>query len=949
MCAAVIALAILGVTVKSSAQTLFQGRIDVTVQDATGAVLPGVVVAISGPQNATQVTDAEGAARFLNLGPGTYRVSAVLQGFQEYLNPAVAVTAGTSVPLRVTMRVGGVAETVAVTAESPIIDTRAMTTSTSVTAEELASVPSSRDPWVVLQTVPSIMVDRVNVGGAESGQQSIYFGKGSSFGDNTWNIDGIPITDMAALGASPTYYDFDAFAEMQVTTGGADVNSTTPGVQLNLVLKQGSNTPHGSARFYFANEGLQSNNMPDDLADIIGGASRKGNRTKQFTDAGFELGGPLIRNRMWAWGSWSRTEPQILTLIDTLDKTQLPNVSFKTQAQFNPAVRAGFTYFLGDKKKQGRDAGPTRPQETTWDQEGPTKLYKGEGNFVMGDRMFLTARAAYTDMGFQLIPQGGLTNQAYLDTGGIWRNTYVQAIYTRPQQTAMADGNWFLGKHEIKYGVAWRKAAADADVQWGAGGGYHVHLGSYATNGAGYIIAVRPYKVDQEAVYMGGYIGDTISFDRMTVNLGLRIDRGAASANEVTQEANPLLPHILPSITAPAVKNAVALTALQPRLGLVYSLDEARKTQVRASYAMFGSQLNAGQGGILSGASYAWIGLLTTDLNRNGTVEPNEVSSTRIGFGGFDPANPAATRTFNQVSDDLSPARTHEVIFGLDRELMANFGVSASVTYRKFTNMFWQPLIGVRRPDYRQDGAITGTLPNGTAYSVPYFALDSAAKIPTGGGTILENREGYHQRYMGFELQGTKRMSNNYMFRLGFSVNDHREYFTNPDTSIQDPTPTQASPYKHGGLVVRQTGGSGKSQVFLVPPKYQFIANGLYQARWGINLAANLVTRQGYGMPYYSRNVATTDPFSRLKNVSAVTDIDAFRLPSVTSLDARIGKGFTFGRTNFNFDIDIFNLTNTNTVLGRQYDLTATGRFSADRVLEIMNPRIVRLGLRMNF
>lgn len=364
---------------------------------------------------------------------------------------------------------------------------------------------------------------------------------------------------------------------------------------------------------------------------------------------------------------------------------------------------------------------------------------------------------------------------------------------------------------------------------------------------------------------------------------------------------------------------------------------------------MFGSQLNAGQGGILSGASYAYIGLLTTDLNSNGTVEPNEVSNTRIAFSGFDPANPTATQSFNQVSDDLSPARTHEVILGLDRELMANFGVSASVSYRKFTNMHWQPLIGVRRPDYRQDGVISGTLPTGASYSVPYYALDSAAKIPTGGGTILENREGYHQRYMGFEVQGTKRMSNNYMFRVGFSVNDHREYFTNPDTAIQDPTPTQASPYKDGGLVIRQTGGSGKSQVFLVPPKYQFIANGLYQAPWGINLATNLVTRQGYGMPYYTRNVATTDPFSRLKNVSAVTDIDEFRLPSVTSLDARIGKAFTFGRTNFNFDIDICKITNTNTVLGRQYDLTATGRFSADRVLEIMNPRIVRLGLRMNF
>ena len=75
---------------------------------------------------------------------------------------------------------------------------------TSVSYEELQQIPSSRDPWVVLQTVPGIIVDRVNVGGAESGQQSNYLAKGAVGSDNTWNIDGIPITDLAATGSSPT-------------------------------------------------------------------------------------------------------------------------------------------------------------------------------------------------------------------------------------------------------------------------------------------------------------------------------------------------------------------------------------------------------------------------------------------------------------------------------------------------------------------------------------------------------------------------------------------------------------------------------------------------------------------------------------------------------------------------------------------------------------------------
>ncbi|MGH9408952.1 MAG: carboxypeptidase regulatory-like domain-containing protein, partial [Vicinamibacterales bacterium] len=255
-----------------SAAQVSSGRIDATVTDATGAVLPGVTVDISGPQSQSAVSDSLGQAHFLNLAPGTYTVSAKLQGFSEYLNKNVPVETGGSVPLRVAMSVAGVKTQVQVTSEAPVVDTKKMTTSTDVDLAQLQNIPTARDPWVVMQTVPGIVLDRVNVGGGESGQQPGYQAKGASEGDNTWNMDGVSITDMAATGSSSTYYDFDMFQDMQVTTGGSDVQNATPGVQLNMVLKSGSNTPHGSARTYFDNQSLESNNMPADLAATIGGA-----------------------------------------------------------------------------------------------------------------------------------------------------------------------------------------------------------------------------------------------------------------------------------------------------------------------------------------------------------------------------------------------------------------------------------------------------------------------------------------------------------------------------------------------------------------------------------------------------------------------------------------------------------------------------------------------------
>jgi hypothetical protein len=200
-------------------------------------------------------------------------------------------------------------------------------------------------------------------------------------------------------------------------------------------------------------------------------------------------------------------------------------------------------------------------------------------------------------------------------------------------------------------------------------------------------------------------------------------------------------------------------------------------------------------------------------------------------------------------------------------------------------------------------------------------------------------------------------MSDRWMARLAFSSNDHREYFTDPARAIEDPTPnpgnngnTNFTGYakKNGALVVTEGTGSGKSDVYLVQPKYQLVANGAYQAPYGINLALNMVTRQGYGMPFYAL-VDTSDPATPQKEVLVADDVGDFRLPAVTSLDFRVGKEFAFNRARLNVDFDIFNLTNQGTELRRQYDVTTTGATGANQVLEIMNPRILRVGLRLNF
>jgi len=240
---------------------VFTGRVDVSIEDPSGGRLPGATIDLTGPISQTQVADTFGQAHFLNLPVGIYTVKASLPGFANATNNNVEVLSGASTPLLMRMSIAGAAETVDVTAISPAVDLTRATTTTHVTVEELQNLPNSRDPWVVMQTVPTVYMDRVNVGGSESGQQSNYNAKGAQATDNTWSIDGVPVTDMGdnivrpehATGSSAFYYDFDSFQEMAITTGGADAKNPTSGVQLTMVLKSGGSGAHGSTRFYFEN------------------------------------------------------------------------------------------------------------------------------------------------------------------------------------------------------------------------------------------------------------------------------------------------------------------------------------------------------------------------------------------------------------------------------------------------------------------------------------------------------------------------------------------------------------------------------------------------------------------------------------------------------------------------------------------------------------------------
>ena len=302
----IFALALLAVLAIGAAPAWAQsqtGEIFGKVTDQSGAVLPGVTVTLTGPvllQPLTAVTSGTGTYQFPRLDIGTYSVKFELEGFKTVINEGIKVTVGFSAQVNTQLGVSAIQETVTVTGQSPIVDTKETGTKQTFTLELLQSIPSARDPWVMLQQTAGIAMDRENIGGNMSGQQSNYVSRGGNPTNNKWSLDGVDITDMSATGASPSYYDFDAFEEMTINTGGVDVTQQTGGVGINLVTKSGTDKFRGSSRFYVTDQKVESNNITDTMRQQ--GAS-SGNPIQNIKDYGIELGGPIKKGRAWIWGS----------------------------------------------------------------------------------------------------------------------------------------------------------------------------------------------------------------------------------------------------------------------------------------------------------------------------------------------------------------------------------------------------------------------------------------------------------------------------------------------------------------------------------------------------------------------------------------------------------------------------------------------------------------------
>jgi hypothetical protein len=977
--AALLLVALIAVSAAAQFQT---GNIYGKVQGKDGAPLPGVTVTLTGvgaPQ--TFITDSGGDFRFLGLSPAnTYQLKAELSGFGTAVRSGVTVNIGRNSDIAIVMA-PALEQSITVTAEAPLIDTRKTGTGAVVSRAELEQIPTGRDPWVIMGQAPGVLLDRVNIGGSESGQQDIVVAKGASDTQKTFNLDGVNITDVGAIGSTPVYYDFDSFEEIQVTTGGSDPRIQTPGAQLNMVTKRGTNDFKGSARYFLTDGGWQSDaSAPPEAQAYLS----KGNKINRIGNYSGDIGGPIFKDKIWFWGSYAKQDIKLFTAQPvgaglTSDNTLLKDWNGKINFQPLASNSGTYLYTYGNKQKFGRFADPTHPQETTEDQTGPTHMYKLEDTHIFSQNLYLTGLYSHVLSPFQFVPEGGNV-QPYIDKDGVWHRSYFYYTTARPQTSYRGDGSYFFKTgakldHELKFGFGYRRAPVTSTSTYPATNVYGDFSLDQADGTHGVALLTRSGATDYRVSYQDYYIGDTITTGNLTVQGGLRFDRQKGRNSAVAIGANPLAPDILAAVTVPGDTRELQWKSVSPRIGATYTLGSSQKTLIRGSYNRYVDQLGGNVVGAGNPYNYAaGIYYYWTDANGDKTVQRSELGGIYGTYGNLsDPTNPNQVPQNARLDYSMKPPKTDEFIVGGERQVLDDFSIGVDYTYRKFTDFWWNVHEKTRGSnnfygpsDYKCVASTTAvTLPNGKSVT----PQDCFVPGGTTSFSVITNRPGYNQSYTGIDFYGTKRMSNHWMMRASFSYNDRTQHVgsgavEDPTLWLQPPSPIANNYFGctvcDGSIVVDRSYGTHSDTY--INAKWQYNVTALYQFPWQIGLGANLTGRQGYPIPYYIRVGS--------KRI-LLSGVDGGREPDQLELDLRLAKDFTFlGHAGFTIAAEAFNILDNRPILQRQPRIyngklaqdpafpndpskqvfTITGPFgSANRITEVQVPRVFRLSAKLTF
>jgi hypothetical protein len=886
------------------AQAVQTAALGGTIADSTGAVLPGVTVSVSSPQQVggvqTSVTDSQGLYRFPALKPGTYEMEVTLPGFKSVKRSGITLTLGTTVTIDVSLAVASVSETVEVSGSTPVLDVKSSASNTQISEALLQNLPTGRFQPDVINLAPG-----VNSSVAYGGTQS----------SNALLMDGVDVSDPE--GGTPwSFFNYNWVEQVQVVSLGANVEyGGFTGVAANSIVKSGSNKFSGLAEYLTE----RSNWIADNTKSLSPTLQEnfKPREIKSYWDTTAQIGGPIMKDKLFFFGGFQYFNRQDRPAGYTGDYTSEkdPRYLGKLTWAASPSVRVeGFLEW--DKYDiAGRGASVRRPTTAVTALEpSPETNWNIQATWTIDSKTMLNVRNGGYSGFFPVEPTPPQTRTGpyphydqLTDIYSVNVPYYGQFDRTRnvtaATLTRYADN--FVGKaHEFKFGAEFEHSKIRNESGY-PGGRYYADYG-----GQPYLVYLwQGYVIQATTKRTSLYAQDTWTVtDRLTLNPGIRIDINRGS---------------VPS------GNVLSNHALVGRIGAAYDLLGDHKNVLRAHYGRYADGLFGGQ--------FEFMDL--SNQNPHITAEvlgPNN-------FNEIDRRNPS---TNLGLDPNIRQSYVDQYLVGFEREVASNFSATVQYIRRNFrdfmgfvdTGSIYQP---VQKRDPGPDGTV-GTADDGATFT----AYDKTN--PGHEFLFFTNPSNAYRDYDGFQIIGTKRYSQNWQMTASYTWSHARGTVSNNGGTNTGGGSTQG---------LGQTGGFADPNHNIningdarFDPTNALKVEGTYTvpAFGGFNLSA--VYRYTTGLAW--GRTATIRGFTQGSEAIRIEPLGTRRTDAVNNIDFRVEKTFPLGSTSNKVGIylDIFNLNNQGVVdNGQRTGVIEASGSSFGNPNFWISPRLARLGFRFTF
>lgn len=908
-----LALALTGLVASPlRAQVATTGSVTGTVEDASGAVLPGVTVELVGERvMGTQsfTTDEQGQYRFRSLPPGMYELTFTLRGFGGARRTGVRVRVGATIEENVSLKVAGLAEEVTVEASAALVDTKSTKVETNFDRDWIELSPNQRRSFMdILTSAPG-----VEGGDSQSRVQPASYG--SNIDQNLYQLDGVDLTDHFNGNATTLVQpSSDTIEQIEVLSLGAPAEyGWHEGAVFNVVTRQGTNKFRGGAAFYYQHDDLTGRNTTDALDD---GNPYTRVKYNNFTA---QLGGPIVKDKFWFFAAYehlrdSFAEPSVPA--DQASRTDLDHYLAKLNFQIRPGHQLMGVVNL-DQGQEDFGLLPGEAPETatgtandTWT---PSVAYTGAlgndtaveaqyaGFYVLHHRGAAGGGKRVTATRFVNLATGEVTGAPY---SGWYTYDVAKTSLNAKVSHHTSD---FLGLgagHDFKFGVQYSNAPVD--------GVYGVHDLVYTNDfQTGYGYDYTPYFYGGLGRTVGAFVDDSVQVnDRLQLNLGLRYDNTKAKFTDqpVADEVGNATGEIVPGF------DVYTWNAVSPRIGFNLKLTGDGKTVLKGHY---GRYYRAGSTGEWVGAtSPTRVQSLFGDWNfQTSRFENVEVNST--------PSNAS-------VDPTLDPARTDQFILSIERELLEVLNLAAIFVVKRGRNMSnWVDTGGIYAPiSYVDDVGAEASGRTITVFELQNSRADRAFLLTTGDATKADVNA--------FTLTATKRMSSNWQLTTSLTLQDATSANIFGETAQLNWRSFGRDPNNYinsDGLAVRNRDLLAKAQF-------------LYT---GLPLGFTLGVDWNYNTGYPTRRQVRVAATSLNSTVQTEPLTDGKRFPSANLLNLRIQKDFRLGKGDARLSLlaNVFNVFNNDAVLLFRSNLATADIYHQPS--DITFPRRAMLGAKFAF